>query len=100
VFYHDGPADDTKLVSETVRQEALKMLRCASQELGLVNGLGVFGQTDEMPRHGVCIANMDRIDGEPRFKLYSLIKLGQDCWVWQDASTELTWDENGVDADH
>ena len=66
MFVHDGPGE-TLYAEETIQQEALTLLRCASRDPdhpGLVNGLGIFREGNGMSRHGTCVANVEGISGK------------------------------------
>jgi len=53
----------TDFVYMDTRRRALSLLRCANTEAGLVNGLAMFAEDGDTRRQGICLANMNGING-------------------------------------
>lgn len=53
----------TDFMFTDTRRRALSLLRCANTEAGLVNGLAMFAEDGDTPRQGICLANMNGING-------------------------------------
>lgn len=91
VFFHDGDQNSMKNIT-TIRQEALAVLRCGNTEFGLVNGLGLFVEGNDMIRHGICLANMNGVSGaysSPPLRHTGVLTITADCFTGKDFKDSL-----------